>query len=85
MELFRDDDSEIDSSFDGFEAETDDDENEDEYNNTVHWVLIKHYLEKKFIVVWTTTRNENRETWISTSIFVLQYHALYSSFVLINT
>ena len=28
MELFRDDDSEFDSSFSGFEAETDDDENE---------------------------------------------------------
>ena len=28
MELLRDDDSEFDSSFSGFEAETDDDENE---------------------------------------------------------
>ena len=36
MELFRDDDSEFDSSFDGFQTETDDDENEDENTNTVH-------------------------------------------------
>ena len=36
MELFHDDDNEFDSSFDGFQAETDDNENEDEQNNTVH-------------------------------------------------
>ena len=30
MELFHDNNSEFDSSFDGFQAETDDDENKDE-------------------------------------------------------
>ena len=36
MELFCDDDSEFDSSFDGFQAKTDDYENEDKQNNMVH-------------------------------------------------